>query len=180
MWKIYNETPIRQGRAFPHYGVSLDAITKGLHSTQNTTYIGAFLQDELVGFIQLLHGDNLTMISQILSLQKHWDKAVNNALVAKSVEVCANKHEQWLMYARMGNHPSLDNFKQSNGFVKFPLTRYYVPLTRKGRVALRLGLQREMKDALPQQIKYQLIPLYNWISRTTLKLRLRLKTQNGP
>jgi hypothetical protein len=180
MWKIYNETPIRQGRAFPHYGVSLDAITKGLHSTQNTTYIGAFLQDELVGFIQLLQGDNLTMISQILSLQKHWDKAVNNALVAKAVEVCANKHEQWLMYARMGNHPSLDNFKQSNGFVKFPLTRYYVPLTRKGRVALRLGLQREMKDAFPQQIKYQLIPLYNWISRTTLKLRLRLKTQNGP
>ncbi|MGD0495138.1 MAG: hypothetical protein ABSB28_03755 [Candidatus Bathyarchaeia archaeon] len=177
MWKIYNETPIRQDRAFPHYGVSLDAITKGLHSpTRNMTYVGAFLQNELAGFIQLLHGDNIAIVSQILSLQKHWDKAVNNALVAKTVEVCASNHEEWLMYARMGNHPSLDNFKQSNGFVKFQLTRYYIPLTRKGRVALKLGLHIEMKDALPQRIKYPLIPLYNLISRTKVRIRLRLKT----
>lgn len=176
MWKIYNETPIRQDRAFPHYGESLDAITRGLHSTRDITYIGAFLQDELVGFIQLLHGDNIAIVSQILSLQKHWDKAVNNALVAKTVEVCAGKHEEWLMYARMGNHPSLDNFKQNNAFIKFQLTRYYIPLTRKGRVALKLGLHIEMKDALPQRIKYPLIPLYNWISRTRVKIRLRLKT----
>jgi hypothetical protein len=176
IWKIYNETPIRQDRAFPHYGETLDAITNGLHSTRNVTYVGAFLQDELAGFIQLLHGDHIVMISQILSLQKHWDKAVNNALVAETVEVCASKHEEWLMYARMGNHPSLDKFKQSNAFVKFPLTRYYVPLTRKGRVALSLRLHVEMKDALPQGIKYPLIPFYNWISRTKMRIRLRLKT----
>jgi hypothetical protein len=24
IWEIYNETPIRQGRAFPHYGESLE------------------------------------------------------------------------------------------------------------------------------------------------------------
>jgi hypothetical protein len=179
MWKIYNETPIRQGRAFPHYGESLDVITNGLHSARNATYIGAFLRDELVGFIQLIHGDNLTMISQILSQQRHWDKAVNNALVAKAVEVCASKREQWLMYARMGNHPSLDNFKQSNSFVKFQLSRYYLPLTRKGSVALRLGMHIEMKDSLPQRIKYPLIPLYNWISRTTLKLRLSMKNRTA-
>lgn len=149
MWKIYNETPIRQDRAFPHYGESLDAITRGLHLARNVTYVGAFLQDELAGFVQLVHGDRIVIISQILSLQKHWDKAVTNALVAKTVEVCASKHEEWLKYARMGNHPSLDNFKQSNAFVKFQLTRYYVPLTRKGRVALRLRLHVEMKDALP-------------------------------
>jgi CO dehydrogenase/acetyl-CoA synthase epsilon subunit len=176
IWKIYNETPIRQDRAFPHYGETLDAITRGLHSTRNVTYIGAFLQDELAGFIQLVHGDRIVIISQILSLQKYWDKAVNNASVAKTVEVCASKHEEWLMYARMGNHPSLDKFKESNAFVKFPLARYYVPLTRRGRVALRLGLQVEMKDALPQRIKYSLIPFYNWISRTKVRIRLRLKT----
>ena len=182
MWKIYNETPIRQDRAFLHYGVSLDAVTKGLFfdaSTRNITFIGAFLQDELVGFIGLLPGDHLTMISHILALQKHWDKALNNALLAKAVEVCANKHEEWLMYARMGNHPSLDIFKQTNGFVKFPLTRYYIPLTRRGRVATKLGLHKEVKDALPQRITYQLIPLYNWISRTRVTIRLRMKTQKA-
>jgi hypothetical protein len=83
LWKIYNETPIRQERAFPHYGVSLEKVKKGLHSLKNFTYIGAYLDNELVGFIQLVHGESVAIISQILSLQKHWDKAVNNAPVAR-------------------------------------------------------------------------------------------------
>jgi hypothetical protein len=175
MWEISNETPIRQGRAFPHYGISLETITKGLASIKNATYIGAYLQDELVGFVQLIHGDRITMISQILSLQKHWDKAVNNALVAKTVEFCANSHREWVMYGRMGNHPTLDDFKQNNGFSQFQLTRYYIALTRKGRIATKLGLHRELKDALPQAMKRPLFPLYNWISRTRIRVRLKLR-----
>ena len=175
IWKIYNETPIRQGRAFPHYGISLETITGGLASNKNATCIGTYLQNELVGFVQLIHGDRITMISQILSLQKHWDKALNNALVAKIVEVCANNHRGWVMYGRMGNHPTLDDFKLNNGFSQFQLTRYYVPLTRKGRIATKLGLHRELKDALPQSIKRPLFPLYNWVSRTRMKLRLKLR-----
>jgi hypothetical protein len=174
--KIYNETPIRQERGFPHYGISLNAVKEGLLSSQNCTYIGAYLQNELAGFIQFVHGENIAIISQILSLQKHWDKAVNNALIAKAVAVCADKRIQWLMYGRMGNHPSLDNFKRNNGFTQFPLTRYYVPLTMKGRIAVKLGLHREIKDVLPQPVKYPLIPIYNWISRTKMKLSLKLKT----
>jgi hypothetical protein len=175
IWKIYNETPIRQERGFPHFGISLDAVKKMVLSSQNCTFVGAFLQDELVGFIQLVHGDNIAIISQILSLQEHWDKAVNNALVAKAVEVCADKRVRWLMYGRMGNHPSLDKFKQSNGVTKFLLTRYYIPLTMKGVIATKLGLHREIKDALPQSVKYLLIPIYNWISRTKMKIKLLLK-----
>ena len=38
------------------------------------------------------------------------------------------------MYGRIGNHPSLDSFKDNNGFVKYPITRYYIPLTGKGRI----------------------------------------------
>jgi len=56
------------------------------------------------------------------------------------------------------------------------LTRYYIPLTTKGRTAIKLGLHREMKDVLPQSIKYPLIPIYNWISRTKMKLSLKFKT----
>ncbi len=175
IWKIYNETPIRQDRGFPHFGTSLNVVKRGVFASQNCVFIGAFLQDELVGFIQLVHGDNIAIISQILSLQKHWDKAVNNALVAKTVEVCADKHIWWLMYGRMGNHPSLDKFKQSNGVTKFTLTRYYVPLTEKGRVAIKLGLHREIKDVLPQSMKYLLVPIYNWVSRTKMKVKLLLK-----
>lgn len=171
IWKIYNETPIRQERAFPHYGISLKAVKQDVVSAGNSTYIGAYFESELAGFIQLVHGDNIAIISQILSLQKHWDKAVNNALVAKTIEVCSNRRVRWIMYGRMGNHPSLDTFKQNNGFTRCQLTRYYVPLTRKGKIATRLGLHKELKDALPQSVKYPLIPFYNWISRTKMKIK---------
>jgi hypothetical protein len=177
MWKIYNETAIRQERAFPHYGEPLQTVTGNMFAAQNSTFIGAFLQEELVGFIQIIHGENIAVISQILSMQKHWDKAVNNALLAKAVEVCASNGTRWLMYGRIGNHPSLDKFKESNGFVKFPITRYYVPVTWKGRVAIRLGLHREFKDALPQSLKGPLIPVLNWASRNKMRFRHRLAKQ---
>jgi hypothetical protein len=174
IWKIYNETPIRQERAFPHYGVSMQTVTRSVLSAQDCTFIEALFQDELAGFMQLVHGDKIAIISQILSLQRHSDKAVNNALVAKAVEVCATKKIGWLMYGRIGNHPSLDNFKQNNGFTKFSLTRYYVPITKKGRIATKMGLHREIKDVLPQPIKYPLIPVYNWVSRNKMRIKFLL------
>jgi hypothetical protein len=171
IWKIYNETPIRQERAFPHYGMSLQTVKRSLLSTQDYTFIGSFFEGELVGFIQLVHGDETAVISQILSLQKHLNKAVNNALIAKAVEFCTDKKIRWIMYGRMGNHPSLDKFKQSNGFSKFPVTRYYVPITKKGLIAVKIGLHREVKDALPEPLKYALIPVYNWISRNKKRIK---------
>ena len=108
-------------------------------------------------------------------MQKHRDKALNNALVAKAIEVSAEKHIEWMMYGRIGNHPSLDNFKRSNGFEKATLTRYYVPLTNKGKIAIKLSLQKETKDALPQSLKNLLIPTYNWTSRTRMKIKLQTK-----
>ena len=176
VWRIYNETPIRQERSFPAYGISLESVNDDVYLPRNCTYIGAYLENELVGFTRLLHRDRITIISQILSLQKHWNKAINNAMIAKAVEVCAAKGEKWLMYARMGNHPTLDTFKKSNGFVQFPITRYYVPLTRKGSIAIGLGLHREIKDilhVLPNPVKYQLISINNWVSRTKAKARFR-------
>jgi hypothetical protein len=177
IWKIYNETPIRQERAFPHYGESTQTVAGSVFSARDCTFIWAFFQDELAGFIQLVHGDKIAIISQIISLQRHSDKAVNNALMAKAVEVCATEKIGWLMYGRMGNHPSLDKFKQSNGFASFPLTRYYVPITKKGRIAARMGLHREIKDSLPQSIKYSLFPVYNWMSRNKMRIKIRLASQ---
>jgi hypothetical protein len=177
IWMIYNETPIRQERAFPHYGITLDAVKRSILESRDSTFVAAYMQGELVGFVQLVHGDRITIISQILSLQKHWDKAINNALVAKTVEYCAANGIRFAMYGRMGNHPTLDRFKQSNGCVKFPLTRYSVALTAQGRMAMKLGLHRDMKDRLPQSMKTGLIPYYNWISRTRMRLKLAAKSR---
>jgi hypothetical protein len=176
IWKIYNETPIRQGRAFSHYGFRLEDVKRMIsYYAKTDTYIAATLEGELVGFIQLTHGDQITVMSQILSLQKHWDKAVNNALVAKAVEICAARNEPWLMYGRMGNHPSLDDFKESNGFTKCTLTRYYVFTTGKGRLAAKFGLHKPAKDALPEFLKSLLVPVFNWVSRTKVQFKTKLR-----
>ena len=175
IFNIYHETPIRQGRAFPHYGESLELVAANMYYEKNSTFIGAYIAEELVGFIQILHGDNIAILSNILSMQKHWDKSVNNSLLAKAVEFCASKGERWLMYGRIGNHPSLDKFKDNNGFVKYPITRYYVPITSKGKLAIKLGLHRELKDALPDSIKYPLLPAVNWVSRTKTKTKMALR-----
>jgi hypothetical protein len=71
----------------------------------------------------------------------------------------------------MGNHPSLDNFKESNGFSRFELARYFIPLTKKGKIAVRLNLHRSVKDSLPKAIRYPLFALYGWISRARTKMR---------
>ena len=178
IWRIYNETSIRQDRAFPHYGMPLETVTRNVLAarTEEYTLIGAYLEGELAGFVQLAHGDKIAIIAQILSLQRHADKALNNALIAKAVDVCASRQAGWLMYGRMGNHPSLDNFKQNNGFNKVKLNRYYVPASRKGRIAIGLGLHRELRDVLPQSMKNGLIPIFNWVSRNKTRIRSRAPT----
>jgi len=177
IWKIFNETPMRQGRLFPHYGKTLEEVREMVFYPVDGVFIVAYLGDEMVGFIHLLFGDQIGVISQILSVQKYRDKAVNNVLVAKAIEICAQRQIQWVMYGRVGNHPSLDKFKESNGFVKYPLVRYFLVLTRKGKFAATLGLQRELKDRLPQGFKLRLLPLYNWVSK--LKVRKELKQQSS-
>jgi len=171
IWEIYNETPIRQERRFSHYGISLDAVRKGFANTSNNSYlIGAYCNNELIGLLHLLYHERVALISQILSFQRHFDKAPNNALISKTLELCTQKNIRYIIYGRMGSHPSLDRFKQSNGFVKFIIPRYYIPLTRKGNVIVKLRLHREIEDALPQSIKYSLIPIYNWLDKRLLSL----------
>ena len=53
---------------------------------------------------------------------------------------------------RFGLMTALGDFKRSNGFQRFDVPRYFVPLTAKGTLALRLGLNRGWKEAVPKQI----------------------------
>jgi hypothetical protein len=80
IWKIYNETPIRQNRAFSHYGVSRENVKNNIFSARDNLFIGAYRESELAGFVQLVQGNQIAVMAQILSLQKFWDKALNNDL----------------------------------------------------------------------------------------------------
>ena len=47
IWKIYNETPIRQERAFPHYGIPLQVTRECAFSSRLHIHRGVFFKMNL-------------------------------------------------------------------------------------------------------------------------------------
>jgi hypothetical protein len=167
---INNETPIRQGRLFWHFQKSFEAV-KRENSTygERNTFLGAYYQDELIGFIRLTYCDGVANIVQLLSMMKHYDKRPANALIAKAIEICEQKKIRYLLYYNyVYNDPksSLTEFKRRNGFEKILLPRYYIPLTLKGKLALSWGLHRGLRKRVPQAVTMQLLKLRSlWYAR---------------
>ena len=157
--RIYNETPIRQGRKFPHFGMTL-ARARQYAGTflDRSIYVGAFLGDEMIGFIKLTMDDSRTQANliHILSMAKHKDKAPTNALIAEAVKACAERQVSYLVYENFtyGNKigDGLSRFKEVNGFQRVNTPRYYVPLTPLGKIALRLGLHHRLSERIPESI----------------------------
>jgi len=153
MTSIFNETPIRQGRRFLHYGKDFETVKREFSRFLFREEIfGAYMGDELVGFIMFGDAGKYACLGQIISKIAYRDLAPTNALLAKVVERCAEKGYPYLVYAYWLDD-SLGDFKRGNGFQKFDLPRYFVPLTSKGKLALKLGLHRGWKEAVPKEIK---------------------------
>jgi hypothetical protein len=147
---IFSETPIRQGKKFVHYGKKFDKIKEEMSDRlDRSRFIGAHYGEELIGFVKLLDAKRYTMMVEILSKIRHRDKSPQNALIAKAVEICAEKRAPYLVYSLWGKG-SLHEFKKHNGFEKIEMPRYYVPLNLKGRIALKLGFHRRLSEVLPE------------------------------
>lgn len=172
MTSIFNETPIRQGRRYLHYGKDFERVKREFSRFLFREEIfGAYLGEELVGFIMLANAGKYAFLGQIISKIAHRDLAPNNALLAKAVERCAEKGIPYLVYA-LWLDDSLGDFKRSNGFQKFDLPRYFVPLTRKGKLALSLGLHRGWKETIPKRIRKILKKLRSfWFGLQAERLR---------
>lgn len=159
IWEIYNECPIRQGKPFPHFGESMEAVRRASATfLDRAIFLGAFLGDSLIGFVKLVRDERQTQAGtmQIISMVQHRDKAPTNALIAQAVRSCADRGIPYLWYANFayGNkqRDTLSDFKHHNGFQRIDLPRYYVPLTQWGALALRLGLHRRLADRLPESV----------------------------
>ena len=157
--QIYNETPVRQGKRFMHYGQDREVIAR-THATflDQSVFIGAFLGECLVGFVKLVldrSGGQAGMM-QILSMIEHRDVAPTNALIAQVVRSCAARNIPYARYANFSygakQYDSLVAFKISNGFQRVEVPRYFVPLTPRGRVALRFGLHHRMRERIPEAV----------------------------
>ncbi len=157
MVDIYNESPIRQGRRFWHYGKDHATVkAESAHCLDKSEFIGAYSGDEMIGFVKLLRVGVTNDLVLIVSKQSHFDKRVTNALIAKAVEVCADRGVRYLTYAKFayGNkaNSSLVEFKRRHGFERIDFPRYYVPLTLVGALAVRLRLYHGLTDVLPEKV----------------------------
>ena len=156
MTAIFNDAPVRQGRRSWHYGKSFETIKSQFSRfVYRETMIGAYLNGELIGFVMLGNAGNYGLTGEIIASVKHRDKAINNALVAKSVEICEREKLPYLLYF-FWSEDSLAEFKRRCGFERTKVPRYFVPLTLKGRLALKLGLHRGWKAAIPAGLKTRL------------------------
>jgi len=173
---IYNETPIRQGRRFWHFEKAFEAV-----KMENATYLdrsdflGAYFEGELIGFIKLIYLDNIASLIQIISKIEHQDKRPTNALIAKAVEVCHQKGVKFLVYTKFvydGNQSSpLTEFKRRNGFEEIRYPRYFVPLTAKGALAVKLGIHRGLRRLIPAPILMSLKSLRSRIYQSRYPAR---------
>jgi hypothetical protein len=175
---IYNESPIRQGKRFWHYGKDLGAVRR-MNGTfpDRSIFLAAFFQESLIGFAKLVANEDWSQagLMQIISMIQHRDKAPTNLLIAQAVRSCAERGISYLWYANFSygkkQRDSLADFKRHNGFQKINLPRYYVPLTVAGRIALSLGIHHGIAGWVPEPLAstYRKIRTF-WYARTSASL----------
>jgi hypothetical protein len=168
---ISDESPVRAGRRYWHYGKDFATVEaeQGTYR-ERSTYLGAYLGDEMIGYMKIVWDARSAAIMQIVSKLKFLDRRPNNALLAAGVKLCAERGVEHLLYERFvygkKEDSSLTRFKRENGFVRVDLPCYYVPLTTKGRIVLGLGLHKSIKDRLPMWLTKRLLEARDkWYSR---------------
>jgi hypothetical protein len=173
MTSIFNETPIRQGRRFWHYGKDFDTVKRQFsRNLFREDLLGAYYQGELIGFAMLGKSEHFADLGQIISKIEHREKSVTSALIAKAVELCCTRQIGHLVYG-FWTESSLGQFKRRLGFGEAKLPRYFVPLTVKGHLAMRTGAHRGLKALLPVQVSSSLkearTAWYAWQERRRLR-----------
>jgi hypothetical protein len=180
--RIYNSIQVRDGRLFWHYGQDLDSVRRSLGTyLDRSEFIGAYLGEELIGFLKMVYVDDTATIFHIISMDEHYDKRPQNALIAKAAEVCGQKAISHLIYGKFiyGNkhRSSLVEFKRRNGFQQVNFPRYYIPLTMMGELFVRLRLYRGVGGLLPEPILYVALSCRDWYyKRISTNLTLQRKT----
>lgn len=162
---IYNESPVRQGRPFRHYGKDLDTIHRE-HATflDRSQFLGAYHAGQLIGFVKLVHGRGISNLMNIISMISHRDKAPTNGLLARAVEICAGKGVPYLQYGT-GNSRTIGDFKKHHAFQELRVPRYFVPVSWRGSIALRLGLHRRLEDRIPEVWRDRLLDIRSrWLT----------------
>jgi hypothetical protein len=153
---VYNESPIRQGKPFWHHGKDVDVVRReNATYGERSTFLGAYLGSELIGFMKIVRVGRVGAMMQILAKIKYREYRVSNALVASAVRLCSELNWLYLTYGQYryrNRDSSLTRFKHRTGFREYLLPRYFIPLNRWGDLCLNLGLQRDLADRVPAYV----------------------------
>ena len=157
---VFNETPVRRGKPFWHYGKDFETLKEELSmDLERSKFIGAYCEGSLVGLVKLVYAEgrfaNPGFIISKLEFRKRY---VNNALLAKSVELCCNDGVPYLVYTTWRRGTQAE-FLIRNGFEKTLVPRYWIPLTTKGAVAIKLGFHRNIRRYIPDSLFIALLQL---------------------
>jgi hypothetical protein len=152
--ELNNDSPLRQGRPYSHYGKSFEQVKRDQSDfLDHCDFVGAYLGDELVGFLKIVYLGDTASILQLLPKLSHSDKRPANALLAKAVELSVNKGMSHLIYGMYNygtnSDSSLLEFKTRHGFEEMLVPRYYIPLTAWGAFCTRAKLYQPLATLLP-------------------------------
>jgi hypothetical protein len=152
---VNNDSPVRQGRRYVHYGKTFEQVKKDQSSfLDRSAFICAYLNEDLIGFMKIVYRGEVASILQMLPKASQQDKRPANALLAKAVELCEARGISYLTYGlfNYGNkrNDSLRDFKIRNGFKEMLTPRFYVPLTTWGSLSMKLHIHCGLMGIIPQ------------------------------
>ncbi len=147
---IYNETAIRQGRKFWHYGKDFASVQKenGTYA-ERSLFLAAFLEGQMIGYMKIVLDEDTAAIMQILSKMEFYDKRPNNALMAAGVRECCSRGIKHLLYEKYVYEgkpdSSLTEYKKSNGFIQNRRAAVFRAPDGKGFTGPPAGSEQESK-----------------------------------
>jgi hypothetical protein len=155
--EVNDDTPLRQDRRNAYYGLSSEETRKRYSEfVGRCDFICAYSGEEMIGFMHLVYRGDVAAILNLTAKPSHFDKRPSNALLAKGVEICEARGISHISYGlyNYGNkrNSSLREFKIRNGFKEILIPRYFVPVTRWGRLCMLAKLHRGLIGNLPSSV----------------------------
>ena len=155
--ELNNDSPIRQGRRYTHYGKSVEQVKNDQSSfADRSAFICAYCGEELVGYMKIVYRGDVASVLHLLPKASQQDKRPANALINKAVELCEARGVAYLTFGKFNYGNKRDNplreFKVRNGFQEILVPRFYVPLTPWGALCMRAKLHRGLIGILPHSL----------------------------
>ena len=136
--------PIRQGRPMPPSYTNREIVIKSLEASLkekkgHLKVYGAFIHDKLVAYSYVVEHNGYAYISRFLTHTKYFKYAVSNGLISAIIEDLCNRNIEVVQYGYWSrHHKGVNHFLKQHGFERGKVEAYYIPLSRKGRLALRI------------------------------------------